>query len=327
MRSAGAPRCRGSRAAQVTRVLVVGAGVVGLAAAHRLRVLGREVEVLEAAVRAGGQFANQPLCVASPEVRGLLGGLGLEKQPPMTAVQQRLASVSMPQRAGERWRRLATRWREVFASRRGVAELAVSSAAPGELVAGVALVDALAAGLPIRFGWEVIDTTGSATAVTVHYVAPSGERTTAADAVLLTQPIGKALHGERQMAVFFEVAHPEPSEEPLALHETPPPASGATDVWTLHAPGHTTIRIDLSDEASRKYWDLADEEVGASLRDLLPSDIRPADSRPAVRRITGPGVLPDEDPQDGPHIVRARAPRAGLASALATGIEAAERLE
>lgn len=53
--------------AAVQRVLVVGAGLAGLVAAHRLRAAGHAVTVLEASARAGGKHARESLAGISYE--------------------------------------------------------------------------------------------------------------------------------------------------------------------------------------------------------------------------------------------------------------------
>lgn len=198
--------------------------------------------------------------------------------------------------------------------------------APPELATGLAVVAALANEIPIRFGWEVIDVAATEAIATVRYVAPSGERTIEAEGVIVSMPFEKSEQGSRHMTVFFESAGTELSDGPIALHSVPPAGSGATNVWMLQAGGHATTRIDLSGETSEQWWDLPDEEVGTSLWDLLPSVLSLTGSRPAVHRFIVPGSLAPEHSQEGPRIVRLEAASPGLASALAAGLEAAERL-
>ena len=310
----------------MTRVLVIGAGVVGLAAATRLRGLGCEVEVIEAAARAGGHLADLPLCVLEPEAQQRLAGLDLEELPLTTVVREVARSIPQPPRDSERWRWIAEHWRGAIGSSRSPAQPGPPPKQSAELGVGAALVGALARDVQIRFGWEVLDAKGSADAVTVHYVAPSGERTIDADSVLFALPPKRAAGGERRMTVFFEAALDEIAAEPVAMHLAPSAASGATDVWTLQIARRTTTRIDLSAEGSRRLWNAADEEVGTTLWDLLPSDLPLTTARPAVHRYVISAPLSEQARADDLRVVRARAADSGLASALAAGTEAAERL-
>ncbi|MBW2241996.1 MAG: FAD-dependent oxidoreductase [Deltaproteobacteria bacterium] len=311
----------------MTRILVIGAGVAGLAAARQLRILGLEVEVIEAATRPGGQLAKQPLCVVEPAAQSLLAELGLEKLPPTTVVQEDLPQASETKGRAEGWRRHAARWRGAFKSPVDPsAEPGTPPPVPSELASGLAVVDAMANEVPIRFGWEVVDVAANERGATVRYVAPSGERAIEASGVIVSMPFGKSEPGDRRMTVFFESEGTPPNEGPIALHRVPPADSGATDVWTLHAGGHATTRIDLSGETSQQLWNLPDEEIGTSFWDLLPSALSLTGGRPAVHRFTCPGSPVEGRSQEDPRVVRIEAANPGLACALAAGLEAAGRL-
>ncbi len=283
--------------------------------------------MIEAATRTGGYLAKQPLCVVDPEAQSLLAGLCLEKPLLTTVVQEDLPQAPEARDAAPGWRRQAARWREAFRSTKNHAQEPQGPlVTPPELATGPAVVDALANGIPIRFGWEVIDVAATEATATVRYVAPSGERTTLADGVIVSMPLGKPEQGGRHMTVFFESTGTDPSDGPIALHNVPDADSGATSVWMLQVEGHATTRIDLSDETSDQWWDLPDEEVGTSLWDLLPSALSLAGSRPSVHRFIVPGSPGRERPQEGPRIVHSDASSPGLVCALAAGLDAAERL-
>jgi oxygen-dependent protoporphyrinogen oxidase len=88
------------------RVLVVGGGLAGLVAAHRLHTAGARVSVVEARTRAGGKLAGaaaQPAADApwvlprhAPALWGLVGGLGLEAQ----VARVELDALGTPTRRG-----------------------------------------------------------------------------------------------------------------------------------------------------------------------------------------------------------------------------------
>lgn len=310
----------------MTRVLVVGAGVVGLAAARRLQGLGCQTEVIEVTGRAGGHLVDVPLCVLEPEAQELLAGLGLTELSLTTVVLENAPLLPEPPRDHDRWRRLAERWRRSIGSSHSPVVPIPPPKKTAELGVGAALVGVLARDVRIRFGWEVLDAKGSADTATVCYVAPSGERTIDADSVLVALPPRQIEGGERRMCVFFEASNDEIAAEPRAMHRVPAVASGATDVWTRQIEGRTTTRIDLSAEGSNLLWDLADEEVGTSLWDLLPPDLPLTSARPDVHRYVHFAPPIAEAQADELRVVRVRATGPGLASALAAGVGAAERL-
>ncbi|HVY61506.1 MAG TPA: FAD-dependent oxidoreductase, partial [Planctomycetota bacterium] len=82
------------------RALVVGGGLAGLACGHRLKQLGADVTVLEAAERAGGVVRTTragafsvewgaQTCIVEPGLRALAGELGLTLVPPATKADRR----------------------------------------------------------------------------------------------------------------------------------------------------------------------------------------------------------------------------------------------
>lgn len=199
-----------------------------------------------------------------------------------------------------------------------------TGARPRALGGGVGrLVRALADGLAVRVGWEVVGVAADAAGVRVRYVTPSGERTRRADGVVLALPAAEVRRldaplGEPERAFLDGLDDAPPRTVAHLLFEKAPPALPATvvdvpaaeggalrEIAACHAlPGRAplgagALRVLLRDEASARLAGASGEEVAASVEEALADTglgLPPPDAVRVLREAAprprfGPGTL------------------------------------
>jgi len=254
----------------MSHVIVVGAGIAGLACAYQLDREGHEVEVLESSVVSGGSVRTERLAGFRLE----RGARWFERTTSTDALLSalRLGDVVVPvdvasKELGADGYRDPTHHAEPM---------------PGEpaLAAGRFSLEkgmgqwtrALADGLTVRLGWGVEAIEADALGVRVHYIAPSGERTLRAEAAVLAIP---ATSARKLGAACGALAEPRESGgrcgvvhllagaalDREAAVRVSPDAGVSLAGWTSasSAEGHM-LRVVVGDDAAGRLWKATDAE-------------------------------------------------------------------
>ena len=173
----------------MSHVIVIGAGMCGLACAHMLDREGHEVEVLDASLVPGGQVRTE----RHEGFRLERGARWFERT---AATDKSIAALGLEAAVVP----LDAPCREL--GPQGYRDPTRSGGIPGEPARAAGRFSfekgmgqwtrALAERVTVRLGWGVETIEADALGVRVHYVAPSGERTVRADAAVLAIPAGSA---------------------------------------------------------------------------------------------------------------------------------------
>lgn len=325
------------------RLLVVGAGLAGLATAHRASELGWDVELIEAGRRPGGALLQTEL-LRIPEAtwerlraRGAPAEAAFEPAPLMPT--QPVAP------AWARWLpvRVLDRWAGFFSRTPRAAPPVPAPASPSVLASGPALARSLAASFSVRVGWQVVEVVSGDDAAHLTYLAPSGERSLAADAVVVATPAAslsklvparcRELHAALASSSTRDGVAVQFSSSSGAHEDGPEPrllclGPGALPVLSWLAwLGEGCLYAELSPRGVDALGDRDDLALASSVAEALTELGEPVDVETARVQRWSDWFLPAEVPAVEGRVVwvERRAGEVGVAGALEAGSRAAER--
>jgi hypothetical protein len=248
----------------MSHVVVIGAGVAGLACAWSLVQRGHDVEVLESGSSLGGR-------IRSKRMDGFPFERGARWFGPEASIHQLLPRLGL----GDRLKPVEPA-SYVLGPHGLVAVEPGDATLPGEPIAteprytlkeGLSrLTRALAEPLTVRLGWGAEAVASDSLGVSVQYIAPSGERTVRAEVAILAMPFPQA----RKLAPELpppDRAAPPTSErfglvhlgisETIQLGDVRIPSAAGLDLagWSvMRCAEGSALRVALRAEAAERLW-------------------------------------------------------------------------